>query len=86
MQTENVFFPNAAAVAKDLLLHSGTLWLAVNRDTEILFVFGFLTVINVINVCTHIKMPVFHLMFDFLRNYYYFYLFMVLKEKSLKLV
>lgn len=64
---ETVFFPNAAAVAKDLLLHSGTLWLAVNKDTEILLVFNFLTVINVINVCARIKMPVFHLMFDFLK-------------------
>lgn len=42
MQTETVFSPNAAAVAEDLLLHrEGTLWLAVNKDTEAVCVWLF---------------------------------------------
>lgn len=52
MQMETVFSPNAAAVAEDLLLHGeGALRFAVNKDTEILFVSGFSTVLR--HKCLH---------------------------------
>lgn len=49
---EAVFSPNAAAAPENLLLHSeGALRLAVNKDAEVLFVFGFSTVLR--HKCLH---------------------------------